>query len=143
MTFNVHPGVPENNSKTIRDIGGFSFAPLVDSRIHLVAELRITLLRPGPPGRIIGSGGDIDNRLKILLDALKMPHEPGALPDGASPTADESPFFCLLADDTLITDLDVGADQLLEPVQDTTEVVLLIRVRTKATQMTYGNMGLG
>jgi hypothetical protein len=46
---------------------------LVDSRSNLIAELEITLLRPGLPAGIVVRGGDIDNRLKTPLDALKMP----------------------------------------------------------------------
>jgi hypothetical protein len=52
----------------------------------------ITLLRPEAPGNIVTQGGDIDNRLKTLLDALKVPNLPNALPTGAVPEADESPL---------------------------------------------------
>jgi hypothetical protein len=143
MQLNVRPGVPASNSATIRDLGAFRFAPLVDSRIDLIAELDIILLRPGPPGGIITQGGDIDNRLKTLLDSLKVPDQLSALPQNASPEEDESPFFCLLEDDKLITNINVKTAQLFEPVDHPSEVVLLIRVQTKATKMTYGNMGLG
>src|SRR2546425_13026292 len=55
------------------NVGPFAFRPLVSERINLVANLTITLLRPGPPGSVITRGGDIDNRLKTLFDALRMP----------------------------------------------------------------------
>ncbi len=74
----------------------------------------------------------MDNRAKTLLDALKMPDDEAALPSSATPTADESPFSCLLEDDGLITKL--------EPVaQDPDEVVLLLRARTGATDV-VGNL---
>jgi hypothetical protein len=53
----------------------YEFAPLVHSKLRLVAELHITMLLPGPPGQIIRRGGDIDNRLKTLLDALTVPDQ--------------------------------------------------------------------
>jgi hypothetical protein len=126
----------------IHSIESFEFAPLVCSGLWLVADLRITLLRPEPPGRIITQAGDIDNRLKTLLDALTMPHQPNALPPNATPSGDESPFFCLMEDDNLIARLDVGSDRLLDPTAQPAEVVLLIHVRTRPTATNYANIDL-
>src|SRR5262249_16408835 len=75
----------------IRPLGGFRFAPLVSERLSLVAELSVTFLRPEPPS-IITQGGDIDNRLKTLLDALRMPKVVTEIPPGDSPKGDEDPF---------------------------------------------------
>ena len=122
--------------------GGFRFAPLVCSKLRLVADLSVTLLRPEPPGQIVTQAGDIDNRLKTLLDALKMPSGADELPAGASPGPDEDPFFCLLEDDNLITRLDVRTDRLLVPDADSSDVRLLLHVRTRPTSVTWGNMGL-
>ncbi len=126
-----------------QDIGRFHFVPLVSERIDLIAEIDITLLRPEPPGSIITKGGDIDNRLKTLLDALKMPKEPNAIPRDDVPEEGEVPFFCLLEDDNLITKLSVNTDRLLDICEDPSEVVLLIHVLTKATRATWDNDGLG
>jgi hypothetical protein len=101
------------------------------------------LLRPEPPGSIISQGGDIDNRLKTLFDALKVPTEPTALPLSAKPTDDENPFFCLLQDDNLITKVQVSTDRLLDSCESTSEVVLLIHVTTKAVRASWANTGLG
>src|SRR6516165_5995099 len=54
----------------ITRVGQFRFASLVSSKMCLVAELSISFLRPQPPGSLITQGGDIDNRIKTLLDAL-------------------------------------------------------------------------
>jgi len=126
----------------IRQIGKFRFAPLVASKVALVAELRITLLRPEPPGRVVSQGGDIDNRLKTLLDALKVPSQPGALPADAAPAEDEDPFFCLLEDDALITRIDINTDCLLEPGLPATEAVVLLHVTTKQLAVYMGTIGL-
>lgn len=127
----------------IQTINGFNFAPLVTERLNLIAELKITLLRPEPPGSIITQAGDIDNRLKTLFDALKVPAEPTAIPAGDLPKEGEDPFYCLLEDDNLITNVQVETDRLLEETKSSSEVVLLIHITTKATRASWANMGLG
>ena len=123
---------PEPNGFSIvRNVHGFNFAPLISERVMAVAELEVTLLWPQTPGNIITSGGDIDNRLKTLFDALKVPSEPSALPIGTIPQLGEEPFFCLLEDDSLIARVSVETDRLLEPCSDTSMVRLFIRVKTR------------
>jgi hypothetical protein len=100
------------------------------------------MLRPEPPGSILTQAGDIDNRLKTLFDALKVPAEPDALPSNDNPKEDEKPFFCLLEDDNLITKISVETDRLLEQCSGPSEAVLLIHVTTKATRQSWANMGL-
>jgi hypothetical protein len=137
------PEVAESHT-LLRRVGQYHFAPLIGSYFRLVASLEVVMLRPEPEGRIFLRSGDIDNRLKTLLDALKVPNEPAALPDNLPPPApDETPFFCLLQDDSFITNVDIQTAHWLEPeVQDSDEVVLLLRIRTKPTRVTWGNMGL-
>lgn len=120
--------------------GAFRFVPLVSTRLHAVAHLDLVLLRPGPPGHLLRGGGDIDNRLKTLLDALKVP-EANALPAGVVPGPGENPFFCLLEDDKLVTSIRVETDRLLDP-QNEREVLLLMRVTTKYTEVIWANIGL-
>jgi hypothetical protein len=135
--------VPDQSLNVVRDIHGFTFVPLVCEKTSLVAELSITLLRPEPPGAIVTQAGDIDNRLKTLLDALKVPSEPTALPPGTAPAEGENPFFCLLEDDNLITALAVKSDRLLEPDLDARQAEVLINVRVRALQVFFGTVGLG
>lgn len=137
------PETPGDTLQVAHSIGPYTFVPLVGEKVSLVAELEITMLRPQEPGAIVSSGGDIDNRLKTLLDALRMPHEPGELPKGARPSPNEAPFFCLLEDDSLITRLSVSTDRLLETVDSRSEVVLLIHVITKQLKVMIGTIGLG
>ncbi len=122
-------------------IGAFRFVPLVCTGLHLVARLEITLLRPEPAGSLVVSGGDIDNRVKTLLDSLKIP-DPNALPRDANPEAGEDPFFCLLEDDSLVTELEVRTRQLLEPGTSRGEVVVLLEVHTDKTETLMEGMEL-
>jgi hypothetical protein len=123
-------------------VGTHGFVPLVTQELHLVAEVAVTMLRPEPPGRLITQGGDIDNRLKTLFDALRMPTI-SELPASFQAPAGGRPFFCLLEDDNLITSVSVRTEQLLEPGASDSEVILLLDVQTRALAVKWGNSGLG
>jgi hypothetical protein len=89
----------------------FQFVPLVTPALDLRCNLDILLLRP-EEDRFIFKQGDIDGQLKTLFDALRLPiglTETG----GIGPLDDENPFFCLLQDDRLISEVRVTTDQLL------------------------------
>ena len=132
----------EEKLTLLQKVREFQFAPTVSAKLHMVADLTITLLRPELPGQIVTQSGDIDNRLKTLLDALKVPNQPDDLPHEAIPLEGERPFFCLLEDDNLITSLDIKTDRLLDHSAGPSEVVLLIHVRTRLLMGTVGNLGL-
>lgn len=105
--------------------------------------MHITLLRPEEPGSIVTQTGDIDNRLKTLFDALRMPHKSSEIPSEATPENTDKPFYCLFEDDNLISGLSVTTDRLLDDVKTSSEVVILIHVHTKVTRATMLNLGLG
>jgi hypothetical protein len=133
---------PPGKLSIVERVGAFRFAPLVNDKLHLKAELDITLLRPETPRGIVGRGGDIDNRMKTLLDSLRMPRNVSEIPRGETPEADGDPFFCLLEDDSLITRLSVGTDRLLKTRKSSSEVVLVIHVTTRASRLSFANLDL-
>ena len=113
---------------------GFRWVPLIADRYGLACALDILFLRRDEPGNVIKAGGDIDNRLKVLFDALRVPAEPKEI-EGYSPESDgsESPFFCLLQSDGLINEIRVETDRLLTPLANgdaINDVELIIHVRT-------------
>jgi hypothetical protein len=118
----------------IEEHHGFYFAPLVSEKLNFITHIRVLLLRTEEPGSLIAQSGDLDNRIKTLLDALKIPREASALPSGTVPDEAQIPFFCLLQDDSLITKLSIEADRLLDPVKDISEVLALIRVKLASTK---------
>jgi hypothetical protein len=120
------------NVCTIQARGPFTFAPVVASELRLIAAVDVTVLRPERPGRLVVQGGDMDNRMKTLFDAMSVP-QIGGLPPGAQPAADETPFYCVLEDDSLITSLAVHTEHLLTPQQDPSHVELVIRVDVTPT----------
>lgn len=116
-------------------IAGYNFIPLIGKSFGASAcALDILFLRRDHPGDLVKSGGDIDNRLKVLFDALRMPLNAGEICGPSD--ADERPFFCLLEDDRLITEVRVSTDRLLMPPCEVTsgheenDVHLIIHVKT-------------
>lgn len=113
---------------------GYRFVPLVNKTQNLICGLDILFLRRENPGDLILRGGDVDNRIKTLLDALRVPDDCNEI-DG-SPEEGENPFFCLLQNDSLVTELSVVTDRLLTPLkegQHLNEVVLIIKVKVRGT----------
>jgi hypothetical protein len=110
-------------------VGPFQFEPLISRWVKLLVELEITLLRPEAPGSIVQHGGDIDNRLKTLFDAMAVPSQQQALPPDAKPGDGEHPFFCVLEDDRLITKLSIHTERLWEDVNSPNDVELIVLVR--------------
>lgn len=117
---------------------GFRWVPLVTQRMSLICKIDVLMLRCGLPGDALG---DIDNRLKTIFDALKMPDDhPNAL-GGAVPQIGEDPFFVLLEDDRLITHVSVETDTLLEPVKnDASDARLVLTVRVLPYRSGIGNL---
>ncbi|MDP1569267.1 MAG: hypothetical protein Q8L86_04620 [Vicinamibacterales bacterium] len=107
------------------------FVPLITRNSGVGCSLDVLFLRRDEPGSLIGSGGDIDNRIKVLFDALRLPtHERETT---GTPEDDDDPFYCLLEDDSLITEVRVTTDRLLLPregVERVNDVHLVIRVKT-------------
>jgi hypothetical protein len=130
------------NAHTFK-VGAFRFVPLVTK--GGIAELEIIMLRPEAPGSVISSGGDIDNRIKTLLDGLCLPtaHQ---IPPRASPAETDEVHLCLLEDDRLVTRLSVETQELLEANVNAKEVVLLIKVRARdirEIEPRIGNLSFG
>jgi hypothetical protein len=121
-------------------LGEFEFWPLVRKEHAVFCHLDILFLRSGEPGSVI-IGGDLDNRLKILFDALRMPHNLNELPDNLSETTENRSYRCLLEDDVLITGHSVTSDRLLLPSSNQADVRLIIQVHIEPMVKTEGNVG--
>lgn len=123
-------------------INGYRFVPLVRDNLELSCNLDILFMRMDHPGSVIDAG-DLDNRLKTLIDALKMPTAAHAFVGNEDPKSGEDPFFVLLEDDKQVTGFSVESDTLLEPPSgsDQRTVKLIISVTIKpyvATPLNFG-----
>jgi hypothetical protein len=123
--------------------GQFRFLPVVLSELKLVCTLNIRFLRRAESGQLIRHGGDLDNRLKTLFDALTIP-QPNQVRKDWEPTPEEKPMFVLLEDDALITGFCIHAQRLLDPPAPGStkdDVRLIIEVSVKATEAMELNVG--
>jgi hypothetical protein len=145
----THPALRYYSNKTVEEPGqlpekflnvlahthekaGIGFIPLLTEANGLVCSLDILFLRHDQPGGKEQCRGDIDNRVKTLIDALRVPSDGSEIRkrDGEAP--DPSPMYCLMQDDKLITSLKVETDRLLFPMGgNQNEACLVIRVRTE------------
>ena len=110
---------------------GIGFIPLMTKANGLICSLDILLLRPDRPGTILQRGGDIDNRVKLLIDALRIPSDASEMKKRTGDDPDPNPMYCLLQDDNLITSFKVKTDRLLFSMGDSAnEACVIIRVET-------------
>ena len=119
---------------------GYRFVPLVCEEFSLLCNLDIMFLRRDYPAGVI-SAGDLDNRVKTLIDTLRMPKSGNELRGNETPAEGEDPFFCLLEDDDLVTGLTVQTDLLLDPSAGNADVKLIISVELKPNNVTMFNLG--
>jgi hypothetical protein len=114
-------------------INGFDFQPLVSDAIGLNCSLDILFLRKEARGKVY-QGGDLDNRIKTLLDALRIPTSEELGTINYQPTDPSKLKYCLLEDDKLVSGLSVRTGQLLnKPGTSESEVRLVIEVDVRVT----------
>lgn len=121
---------------------GYKCVPLINEDSGLACSLDILFLRRDNPGGFVKSGGDIDNRLKVLFDAFRLPHTKEEVA-GYMPESHEEPFFVLMEDDKLITDVRITTDRLnlpMESEESIHDVFLVIKVTTKIVNINAAYM---
>lgn len=120
-------------------VGPKQYLPLVRQSLSLGCEVSILFLRQDEAGKLVTQGGDLDGRMKCLLDALRMPsvaEQSRALPA-------EDLLHCLMEGDELVTRLDIESDRLLFPATiHQHEVHLTIEVSINVLQVGPHNMAL-
>lgn len=122
---------------------GYNFIPLVTEVLCLRCSIEVLLLRPDEPKYVMQSG-DLDAKVKTVFDALRMP-KTLAEAGGTGPQTDETPFYCLLEDDKLVSEVRVTTDELLMLPKQTSvnphDAFLVVKVKLKPIQTTQLNSG--
>lgn len=112
---------------SIHKVGENEFVPLVCDEFRVLCGLKLLMLRRDKPGGVINAR-DLDNRLKIIFDALRKPQ---ALNEFQADDT-ENPMYVLLQDDSLISSVQIETDNLLDPPasagKDDSYVRLLVEV---------------
>lgn len=122
------------------------FLPLVRESFALRCGLSIKFLRKEEPGKLIQPGGDMDNRLKTLFDALSVPNKDQIeAVRGNEDTSVADPIHCLMEDDSLISALAVETQKLLtHPDASKSQVRLVIDVDVRVIRpKAYNEIFLG
>lgn len=119
--------------------GSKKYLPLVRKSLQLNCTLSINFLRQEDPGSLILQGGDVDNRIKMLFDALR---KPDVDIEARFPQAQET-TYCLMESDTLVSGFQVDTDRLLFPkTERPNEVHLLIEVKVNVLRVGTWNICL-
>ena len=95
--------------------GAWSFVPLVTAEMKFYCGLEIMMLRSASD-RTLFNQGDLDGRLKTLLDALSIPDENQGYEQRKATGKINSPLHVLLENDRQITKITVETETLLEPI---------------------------
>jgi hypothetical protein len=128
------------------EVRGIRFVPLVTRWRYLRCEIAMRIWRYEGDlhtGGLLDHQGDLDGKLKALIDALRMPHEDRELP--ADVTHDGNVFFCVLEDDRLVTKIGIETRNILGPrpaKADQTKVDVDIELRIYPVH-TVGNINYG
>jgi len=117
---------------------GAWFRPLVRESYALHCGLKILFLRKERPGKVY-QGGDIDGRVKTLLDALAMPQHREQVLKTTSTTL--HPIYCLMEDDSFVSGLNIESERLLTDQNHPKDYVqLIIEVDVRIRQGTVYNV---
>ena len=126
----------------VKEMLGRQYVPLIGLGTHLEADLSVLLLRRDDPASVFVSGGDIDNRLKTLFDALQWPQSAQECGEGTPSEGEERlAVYTVVEDDRLITGLTVRSERWLTP-GGLEEVLVVLDVTLRVTKVTWGNLPL-
>jgi hypothetical protein len=114
---NTHPAISCQTSTASRAAysllrqpivcGGYNFLPLVRPELSTVCGMSIKFLVNHEVCSLVTQAGDLDNRIKTLLDALRVPKDNEF--NGNVPADD--PLPCLLHNDAMVVDLCVSVER--------------------------------
>lgn len=141
--FSRIPQEPDRGWRPIEDqvptFKGYSFFSAI-SKGPVACNLAIRIERRGLPGSLFEHDGDLDNRLKTLLDALKVPRNENEVTDPPtslnSQTKARGYCPCLLEDDSMVTGLSITTIPSLESMSKG-HVRITIEVEIKAHDLMF------
>ena len=116
------------------------FVPLAIQKLHLVCEIDVLLL-VSPNSAHLLARSDIDNRMKTLLDGLRMPQQKSELLNDLSAGSVQDPYYVLVEDDSQVSKLSVEYDTYLAAEQadianDIVSAIISVRIRPTLVTMT-------
>ncbi|WP_422038215.1 hypothetical protein [Roseibium sp.] len=111
------------------------FVALINDRLLLAARISFHFYDPEGGLDIKSHIVDVDNRLKVLLDLLRVPDDLKQVPE------DIDTNYCLLSDDKLVWGVSVERHRLLAPINSENHFTRLV-VEVVPAKMAMGNISL-
>lgn len=122
------------NRDNVKQVGPFSFLPLITCGCGKVVELDVILLSHfEPQNRVAYQTGDVDNKLKAIMDGLRMAQNKNEIRSEEVHEGEEL-FYTLLEDDALVSQVNIRHDRLLfnlEEEENKKDTFTLIKVRIR------------
>lgn len=112
------------------------FAAPVNRHLRTGAELDVLVLTPYPH-----RPGDLDNRVKTLIDALTMPRR--VTPAEIAEYDEGAPIYCLMEDDDRVVRMRVDARSWHEPELGETDALVVVTARVVPGHDIGGNAPVG
>ncbi|AVX02568.1 hypothetical protein MXMO3_00019 [Maritalea myrionectae] len=130
-------GFEANAPNFIKAVGGIKYVPFFDlPKIGIAVSLDITLLsgEPNNAPQLI-SKGDLDNRIKSIIDALHPPQK-----DNLSGSEKElNRIYCLMGDDEAVKELTATTRPFLAS-ENHDDAFVLVEVRPVPIEVTQSNI---
>ena len=97
---------------SVREVGERFFLPMAVKSLFFRCEVEILILSPTRDLNVVRNA-DIDNRLKTLIDARRLPTQSSEVSKVIGENTKSEPVYVLLEDDCLITSISAKSDSLL------------------------------
>lgn len=119
----------EQTEESLRTtVGEFEFVSPAHPTLRTDVELDVLLLSPHKP-----KSGDVDNRLKTLVDGLTRPANPQQF-QGFSAPAGGGPTFCLLDDDNRVQRLSLDSRVWHDPSAAANDALVVVTAKVVLSQ---------
>lgn len=110
---------------------GFEFVALVRPSMKLSCTLDIRLSVNHDVPSVLETNGDLDNRVKSIIDTLTVPRNAEEI-RAFGPAPEEQPFACLMENDALVTAFSVECGRYLGDTPDPQHAAMEIDVTVTA-----------
>lgn len=124
-----------------RKVGDIEFVSPISEKISTHADLTIQILSAGQGQKLTLTGGDIDNRVKTLLDSLQAPQSRQEIPSDCD-VPDDGRIYSVLDDDKLVNSLTVRIGRLLTVDDYSRTALAVVDVRVKASRGIIANASI-
>ncbi|AZO45394.1 hypothetical protein EJ076_31985 [Mesorhizobium sp. M7D.F.Ca.US.005.01.1.1] len=122
----------------LRKVGDQLFVPFYSEAIGVGVKLEINLLTGFPQQQAVISSGDLDNRVKRIIDALRAPTQKGELIASLEP---DTRWYCVMDDDSSVKEVTASLAPYLDS-NDPSVSFVFVRIRTSPSAVTFANLAM-